>query len=75
MAISPDDVKVSVVDNEFILHVEGVPNALVSEMSYDEAVEELRTIWVEDGHDLDELDAAMHPSDEWLRQRAEELSA
>jgi hypothetical protein len=70
MAISPDDVKVSVVDDEFILRVEGVPNALVSEMSYDAAVEELRLIWVEDGHDLDELDAAIHPSDEWLRRRA-----
>jgi len=69
MAISPDDVKVSVVDREFIIHVEGVPNALASEMSYEGAVEELRAIWEEDGHDPSELEAALHPSDEWMRRR------
>jgi len=73
--MSPDAVLATLTPGKASIRVEGFPEIRADGASFEEAVAELRRIWLLIGRDPAELDAAINPSDAWLAGRLAALSS
>lgn len=64
--LQPDEIQVSFVDGEVVVYC---PGLVAAGETFADAVAELRELWAARGHDPDELQQALEPSDEWIAAR------